>query len=151
MSGGVLEGSNVDLGEILGFLAAADARALQGIGGDGQLDFNLDVRGSLAPGAVPAVTGTLALKNGRVKYASAPASIDAIVTSRSMTAASRAAAAVRASSCSTSQRPRNSGVSMPRSLIRSPPTRIVSPSTTRICNVLSTFISCRDRARSVES
>ena len=71
-------GSNVDLGEILGFLAAADARALQGIGGDGRLDFNLDVRGSLAPGAVPAVTGTLGLKNGRVKYASAPTSIDAI-------------------------------------------------------------------------
>jgi len=72
------KGSNVDLGEILGFLAAADARALQGIGGDGRLDFDLDVRGSMAPGAVPAVTGTLGLKNGRVKYASAPTSIEAI-------------------------------------------------------------------------
>ncbi|MEO5619028.1 MAG: AsmA family protein [Candidatus Eisenbacteria bacterium] len=71
-------GSNVDLGEILGFLAAADARALQDIGGEGQLDFNLDVRGSLAPGAVPAVTGTLGLKKGRVRYASAPAAIEAI-------------------------------------------------------------------------
>ncbi len=71
-------GSNVDLGEILGFLAAADARALQGIGGAGRLGFDLEVRGSLAPGDVPAISGTVSLAEGRVKYAGAPASIERI-------------------------------------------------------------------------
>ena len=72
------QGANVDLGQILGFLAAADAHALNGIGGSGRLDFDLGIRGGVAPGAIPAVTGTLAIANGRVKYASAPASIDGI-------------------------------------------------------------------------
>jgi len=72
------KGADVDLGQILGFLAAADAHALNGIGGGGRLDFDLGIRGGVAPGTIPTVTGTLALANGHVKYASAPASIDGI-------------------------------------------------------------------------
>jgi hypothetical protein len=55
------KGSRVDLGEVLGFLAAADAKALNGIRGSGRLDFDLGIRGALAPGQLPTLSGALAV------------------------------------------------------------------------------------------
>ncbi|HEY2954028.1 MAG TPA: AsmA-like C-terminal region-containing protein [Candidatus Eisenbacteria bacterium] len=72
------QGANVDLAEVLQALAAADARALHGVTGAGRLDFDLGVRGPLAPGRVPEVTGSLAVVNGAFRYPGAPAGVDAI-------------------------------------------------------------------------
>ena len=72
------QGMGIDLGEILGFLSAADTHLLNGISGAGQLDFQLAVRGSVAGGAIPAVTGPLRLRDARFKYAGAPAAVEAL-------------------------------------------------------------------------
>lgn len=71
-------GVNVDLAQVLDALAAADARALHGIQGAGRLDFDLGVRGPVAPGHMPVVTGTIAVANGVVRYPGAPAGINAL-------------------------------------------------------------------------
>ncbi len=68
-------GAAVDLKEVLAMLAVADARMLHGITGAGRLDFDLRVAGALAPGRLPAVTGTLSLANGAFRYPDAPASV----------------------------------------------------------------------------
>ncbi len=76
-------GSEVSLGDILSFLAEAEAGPLAGLDGDGTLAFDLAVRGELgapAPGApeagLPDVTGTIALANTWVQLAGAPAKIE---------------------------------------------------------------------------
>ena len=69
-------GAGVDLGQVLGFLAAADARALNGIRAAGRLDFDLAIRGRLGPGRMPAVTGTMRVADASFRYPGAPAGVE---------------------------------------------------------------------------
>ena len=66
---------NVDLAQVLSFVSVADAQALKGLSGSGRLAFDLEARGSAAPGSQPAVTGVLTLKDGAFRYAGAPADV----------------------------------------------------------------------------
>jgi hypothetical protein len=70
-------GSGVDLSEVLRYLSAADARALNGIRGAGRLDFDLGVRGALDPKQRPALTGTLGVRDGEFGYPGIPVGIEA--------------------------------------------------------------------------
>ncbi len=71
-------GTRVDLAEVLRFVAEADAKAVHGIRGAGQLDFDLAVRGALGGATLPAVTGTVALSKASFRYPGAPAGVDAL-------------------------------------------------------------------------
>lgn len=71
-------GERVDLGELLAAAAAVDARALRGVAGGGRLAFDLRVTGRLGPGTRPAVTGTLALTGGALRYPGAPVGVDGL-------------------------------------------------------------------------
>jgi hypothetical protein len=71
-------GRGVDLSEILGYLAAADARLLSGARGGGKLEFDLGVKGAIAGRVRPVVTGTLALRNGSVSYPGVPVGIEKV-------------------------------------------------------------------------
>jgi uncharacterized protein involved in outer membrane biogenesis len=64
---------NVDLAQVLSFVSAADAQAVKGLSGRGQLAFDLEARGTAAPGTLPTLTGVLTLKNGAFRYAGGPA------------------------------------------------------------------------------
>ena len=70
--------SRLDLGEVLEFLAAADAKAVSGIRGSGRLDFDLGIRGAIRPGKLPALTGALAIVNGAFRYPGASAGVEAL-------------------------------------------------------------------------
>jgi hypothetical protein len=72
------QGENVDLGALLSYLAAADARAVHGIRGGGRLRFDLGVAGRVAPGALPAITGTLAVADGSFHYPGSPAGVEGL-------------------------------------------------------------------------
>src|SRR6185295_7236683 len=72
------KGSGVDVGEVLGYLAAADAKALHGIHGGGKLDFDLAIRGAMATGALPTITGTLSVAQGSFQYSGAPAGVEGL-------------------------------------------------------------------------
>lgn len=72
------KGENLDLGEVLGCLAAADARALNGIRGGGRAAFDLRVTGRAGPGALPALTGTLSVTGGSFRYPGTPAGVDGL-------------------------------------------------------------------------
>src|SRR5262245_1663091 len=72
------KGAGVDLGAVLGFLAAADAAALHGVSGGGRLDFDLAIRGAMAPGSIPAIAGTLTIADGAFRYPGAPAGVEAL-------------------------------------------------------------------------
>lgn len=69
-------GRDVDLAEILAFLASADARALNGISGGGKLGFELSIAGATGT-PPPAVTGVLSVRDGSFRYPDAPAGVDA--------------------------------------------------------------------------
>ncbi|MFI5372324.1 MAG: AsmA family protein, partial [Candidatus Eisenbacteria bacterium] len=69
-------GHGVDLGQILGFLAAADAPAVKGIHAGGKLDFDLGIRGRVGPGRFPAVTGVLKVADASFRYPGAPAAVE---------------------------------------------------------------------------
>ena len=69
-------GRKIDLSEILGFLAAADARLLSGIGGSGRLEFDLAVRGVLAGTRRPTTTGLVQVRQGAFHYTGAPVGIE---------------------------------------------------------------------------
>jgi hypothetical protein len=71
-------GAGVDLAQVIEALAAADARALHGVSGSGRLDFDLGVRGAVAPGHTPVVTGTVTVANAALRYPGAPAGVDAL-------------------------------------------------------------------------
>ena len=71
-------GASLDLADVMKAVAAADARALHGIQGSGRLAFDLGVRGALAPGRAPEVTGTIAIADGAFRYSGAPAGIEAL-------------------------------------------------------------------------
>ena len=72
------KGENLDLGEVLGYLAAADARALNGIRGGGRAAFDLRVTGHTGPGVLPAFTGTLSVAKGSFRYPGTPAGVDGL-------------------------------------------------------------------------
>jgi len=72
------QGSAVDLGAVLGYLAAADAKMVHGIHGAGRLDFDLRVTGPIGPGRIPAITGSLAVADGSFRYPGAPAGVDGL-------------------------------------------------------------------------
>ena len=71
-------GERIDLGDVLTYLSAADARAVSGIRGSGELRFDLAVRGALDTQRLPAITGTLAVARGSFRYPRAPAGVEAI-------------------------------------------------------------------------
>jgi len=71
-------GHDIDLGDVLRALAVADAAALHGIAGGGQLEFDLATRGRLGGARLPDVTGMLRVKNGAFRYPGAPAGVEAL-------------------------------------------------------------------------
>lgn len=73
-----VRGERVDLGDLLSYLAAADAQALHGIGGSGRLDFDLHVVGRAGPGAIPSLEGRLAVVDGAFRYPKAPAGVEGL-------------------------------------------------------------------------
>jgi hypothetical protein len=68
-------GSGVDLAQVLEWVAVADAKAVSGITGRGALAFDLAARGSVAPGALPALTGVLTVRDAAFRYPGAPAEV----------------------------------------------------------------------------
>ena len=68
-------GAGVDLGAILGYLAAADAQAVHGVSGGGRLDFDLRAAGTLGQPTPPSLTGTLTIADGSLHYPGAPAGV----------------------------------------------------------------------------
>jgi len=70
-----VEGSAIDVAQLLEWAAVADAAALKGVRGRGTLAFAVRVRGALVPGARPEVVGTLSLADGALRYPGAPAEI----------------------------------------------------------------------------
>jgi hypothetical protein len=72
-------GEDLDLGDVLGYVAVADARALNGISGGGRAAFDLRVSGRAGPGALPALTGTLSVADGSFRYPGAVAGVGGIV------------------------------------------------------------------------
>ncbi len=72
------KGEGLDLGDVLGFLAVADARALNGVRGGGRAAFDLRVTGRAGPGTLPALTGTLSVTGGSFRYPGAPAGVDGL-------------------------------------------------------------------------
>jgi len=73
-----VKGEDLDLGDVLGYLAAADARALNGIRGGGRAAFDLRVTGRTGPGLLPALTGTLSVAEGSFRYPGSPAGVDGL-------------------------------------------------------------------------
>ena len=71
-------GVQVDLGEVLDYLAAADAKAVHGIKGGGKLDFDLHITGSPGPQLLSHIDGTLGIAGGTFRYPDAPAGIEAL-------------------------------------------------------------------------
>lgn len=69
------QGSNVDLGEVFRILAAADARMLNGLEGEGDMAFDIQVQGAASPGKLPTISGQLSISRGAFRYPDAPASI----------------------------------------------------------------------------
>jgi hypothetical protein len=72
------KGENLDLGDVLGYLAAADARAMNGIRGGGRVAFDLRVTGRTGPRALPVLAGTLSVAGGSFRYPGAPAGVDGL-------------------------------------------------------------------------
>lgn len=74
------KGDGVDFGDVLRWVAVADAKAVQGISGRGTMAFDLGIRGAAAaPGAqpaIPAVSGWLTVKDAAFRYAGAPVGVE---------------------------------------------------------------------------
>ena len=72
-------GSQVELGDVLGWVAAADAPMVKGIAGRGKLAFDLGLRGAApvagAPAALPSMRGWLTLAEAGFRYAGARAEV----------------------------------------------------------------------------
>lgn len=79
------KGEGVDFGDVLGWVAVADAKAVQGLSGRGTMAFDLAVKGAAtAPGAapaLPAVTGWLTVKDASFQYAGAPVGVEGLAFS----------------------------------------------------------------------
>ena len=69
-------GTGIDLGEILRILAEADARALNGLSGSGNVAFDLRVRGALGGKRLPDLTGTIGVADAAFRYAAAEAGVE---------------------------------------------------------------------------
>ena len=69
-------GARVDLAQVLDYLSAADAKALNGVHGSGELGFDLTIRGGLSPKTKPRVLGTLSVRDGAFRYAGAPVGVE---------------------------------------------------------------------------
>lgn len=72
------KGDNVDLGALIGYLGTADAQALRGLKGSGRMAFDLGVRGALGPDKLPALNGTMSVKDGAFRYPDTPAGVEAL-------------------------------------------------------------------------
>ncbi|MEO5989629.1 MAG: AsmA-like C-terminal region-containing protein [Candidatus Eisenbacteria bacterium] len=76
------KGDRIDLAEVLRWMAVADAKAVQGITGRGQLAFDVSLRGAAAkPGSAaspPSIVGVLSVRDGAVRYPGAPAEVKAL-------------------------------------------------------------------------
>jgi hypothetical protein len=72
------KGSAINLGDVLSYLAVADAAALHGLSGTGRLDFDLRAVGRLGQPRPPAVIGTLRISGGQFRYPNAPAGVDGL-------------------------------------------------------------------------
>ncbi len=73
------KGQQLDVAELLRWASAADAKALAGLSGSGQLAFDVVVRGVVPsrPGdPPPAITGTIALREAAFRYAKAPVGVE---------------------------------------------------------------------------
>lgn len=62
------KGSDVDLQQLLAWVAVADAQAVHGLSGRGRLSFDVAARGVHRAGAIPQVTGTAKLAKGAFMY-----------------------------------------------------------------------------------
>ena len=71
-------GTGVDFGDVLGYLAAADAQAVHGVWGSGTMDFDLALRGALGAQAYKAITGTLTVRDAAFRYPDAPLGVEAL-------------------------------------------------------------------------
>jgi uncharacterized protein involved in outer membrane biogenesis len=76
------KGDGVDFGQVLSWVAVADAKAVRGLSGRGTMAFDLTARGAAAaPGAapaIPAVTGWLTVKDAAFRYAGAPVGVEGL-------------------------------------------------------------------------
>jgi len=70
------QGSGVDFGEILRFLAAAEVRGLEDVRAAGRLDFDLAMRGALGGARPPAVVGTARVADASARWPGAPAGVE---------------------------------------------------------------------------
>jgi hypothetical protein len=72
-------GDGFEFGDLLTWVAVADAAAVKGLSGSGRMAFDLRLRGAAAaPGAAPTapvVTGWLTVKGASFRYAGAPADV----------------------------------------------------------------------------
>ena len=71
-------GVGVDLGQVLDYVSAADARAVHGVKGAGRLDFDLHMAGAPGPSLLSHTTGTLTIEHGAFRYPGTPAGIEAL-------------------------------------------------------------------------
>jgi AsmA-like protein len=71
-------GAGVDLGDVLDYLAAADAKAVHGVKGSGRLDFDLQFAGAPGPGLLSHTAGTLRVGDGALRYPGAPAGVEGL-------------------------------------------------------------------------
>lgn len=73
------KGDGLDFGEVLSWVAVADAQAVKGLSGAGRMAFDVAARGSApAPGAapvLPALRGWVEVKDASFRYAGAPADV----------------------------------------------------------------------------
>ena len=72
-------GEKVDLGDVLGWMAVADVPAVKGIGGHGELAFDLALKGAApaarVPSRAPEIRGWLTLRKAGFRYAGAAAEV----------------------------------------------------------------------------
>ncbi len=73
------QADHLDFGQVLAWVAVADAPAVKGLSGSGTMAFDLKIRGAApAPGtaaALPAIAGWLRVQDGAFQYAGAPADV----------------------------------------------------------------------------
>ena len=71
-------GDGLDFGALLDAASAADVPAVKGVRGAGRVSFHLAVNGALGPGALPAIAGTVAVRDASFRYPGAPAGVSAL-------------------------------------------------------------------------
>src|SRR5262249_58406424 len=71
------KGADVQFGELLRALSAAEQPALKGISGSGVMGFDLAVEGALGGAALPAVRGAIGVRDAALRDPGAPAAVSA--------------------------------------------------------------------------